>query len=160
MRSAEFEYVTASAPAVAGTPESRGVKRLKRGRGQKRDARRTTRREIQTMAENGVAVAEPVGREELPKSFKDAVVDGEGETVVPKSFAEVVAEGVEEGAEEGERVNGENGDRERNGERVNGERNGDKKERRGQADQTNGDGGKSYASAVSTIQHPHLTARN
>ncbi|OAF55162.1 diacylglycerol O-acyltransferase 1 [Pseudogymnoascus destructans] len=106
-------------------------------------------------------------REELdlpPKSFADAVVEGEeelngvkeGETVLPNSFAEVVVEGAKEGADEGERVGGE-GNRETNGDKKE-QRNGDKKARREQANNhTNDDGGKSYAAAL--LQPPKPITR-
>ncbi|OBT56369.1 hypothetical protein VE04_04023, partial [Pseudogymnoascus sp. 24MN13] len=128
--------------------------------------------------ENGIpSVADPKVREEPTKSFKDAVVEGEeagvngqeegevdghaeeGETVLPKSFAEVVVEGAKEGADEGgsTATNGEKKsagetNRGKKGAATNGdkkgradERNGDKKGRRERAN--NDDGGKSYAAA-------------
>lgn len=147
--------------------------------------------------ENGGVVAETPrvevnGGEEtaLPKSFEDAVVEGdavngggEGEvnggeegSVLPKSFAEVVVEGAAEGAEgadgpeRGANGHTEGGDGETNGDKKSsgqangdrkGQRNGDKKGRREQADNhTKDEGDKSYAAAVSTIPHLHPQPTN
>ncbi|KFY70727.1 hypothetical protein V499_08978, partial [Pseudogymnoascus sp. VKM F-103] len=166
---APTEYTTASPP----TPESRTKLLPKRREGRDKRAELMT-----TMAvENGIpSVAEPEVREEPTKSFKDAVVEGaddtngrrgegvnghgeEEETVLPKSFAEVVVEGAKEGADEGQSTatNGQKKsagetNRGKKGTATNGdkkgradERNGDKKGRRERAN--NDDGGKSYAAA-------------
>lgn len=164
-------------------PEPR-TRPLRREREVKSDARRRTH-EVMTTMENGGGVAEPVREGGLPKSFKDAVVEGEGvngggegevngaeESVLPKSFAEVVVEGAAEGAEGG--VNGHehteagdgdgksdgevNGDKKSSGETngdKKGQRNGDTKGRREQADNHTNDDG-GKSYAAAVSTIPHL----